>query len=63
VWRVGTLAGLFAPEFGLAQTGVQGIGIAAAFLWTFPMSYAALKPADAIVGIRLRRGRRLNAAF
>jgi Amt family ammonium transporter len=42
-----------APEFSLAQIGVQGIGIAAAFLWTFPVSYAAFKLADVIVGIRL----------
>jgi len=50
----GTLAaGLFAPTFSAAQLGVQVIGIAAAFLWTFPVSYAAFSLADAVVGLRL----------
>lgn len=50
----GTLAaGLFAPTFSLAQVGVQVVGIGAAFLWTFPVSYAVFTLADAVVGLRL----------
>jgi Amt family ammonium transporter len=50
----GTLAaGLFAPTFSLAQIGVQVVGIAAAFLWTFPVSYGVFTLADALVGLRL----------
>lgn len=52
----GTLAaGLFAPEFSLGQVGVQLVGIAAAFLWTFPVSYVVFKIIGATVGIRLDR--------
>lgn len=47
----GTLAaGLFDAGSGLAQVGVQAIGIAAAFLWTFPISYAVFSLADRLVG-------------
>jgi Amt family ammonium transporter len=48
----GTLAaGLFdSAGFSLAQVGVQAIGIAAAFLWTFPVSYAVFSIADTLVG-------------
>jgi Amt family ammonium transporter len=49
----GTIAaGLFdaGNMFSLSQVGVQAIGVAAAFLWTFPMSYLAFKIADALVG-------------
>lgn len=48
----GTLAaGLFdAGGFSLAQVGVQAIGIAAAFLWTFPVSYLVFSIADRAVG-------------
>jgi Amt family ammonium transporter len=48
----GTLAaGLFdSAGFSLAQVGVQAIGIAVAFLWTFPLSYLAFKLADTLVG-------------
>jgi len=50
----GTLAaGLFAPTFSLAQVGVQLLGIAAAFAWAFPVSYAVFGLADAAVGLRL----------
>lgn len=50
----GTLAaGLFAPEFSLGQLGVQALGIAAAFLWTFPVSYAVFSLVNATVGLRL----------
>jgi len=48
----GTLAaGLFAAGgFSLAQVGVQLVGIAAAFAWTFPISYAVFTAADRLVG-------------
>jgi Amt family ammonium transporter len=48
----GTLAaGLFdSAGFSLGQVGVQAIGIAAAFLWTFPVSYAVFSIADMLVG-------------
>lgn len=50
----GTLAaGLFAPTFSLSQVGVQVVGIGAAFLWTFPVSYAVFTLTDAVVGLRL----------
>ena len=53
----GTLAaGLFDAGSGLAQVGVQAIGIAAAFLWTFPVSYAVFSMADWLItdGLRLK---------
>jgi Amt family ammonium transporter len=47
----GTLAaGLFDAGSGLAQVGVQAIGIVAAFAWTFPMSYLVFSIADRLVG-------------
>ncbi len=48
----GTLAaGLFdASGFSAAQVGVQAIGIAAAFLWTFPASYVVFTIAVNLVG-------------
>ncbi|PQJ36033.1 hypothetical protein BSZ35_16770, partial [Salinibacter sp. 10B] len=48
----GTLAaGLFdSSGFSLSQVGVQALGIAAAFLWTFPVSYVVFSAADALVG-------------
>jgi Amt family ammonium transporter len=48
----GTLAaGLFdSAGFSLAQVGVQAIGIAVAFLWTFPVSYIVFSIADSLVG-------------
>ena len=52
----GTLAaGLFntGDLFNMSVVGVQLVGIAAAFLWTFPMSYIVFKIADAVVGLRL----------
>jgi Amt family ammonium transporter len=52
----GTLAaGLFntGDMFNMSIVGVQLIGIAAAFLWTFPVSYLVFKVADALVGLRL----------
>jgi Amt family ammonium transporter len=51
----GTLAaGLFnASGFSLAQVGVQAIGVAAAFLWTFPVSYALFYTLDQVIGLRI----------
>jgi Amt family ammonium transporter len=52
----GTLAaGLFHPDhfFEMAQLGTQAIGVAAAFLWTFPVSYVVFSLVDATMGIRL----------
>ncbi|MFB6247286.1 MAG: ammonium transporter [Salinibacter sp.] len=47
----GTLAaGLFDAGSGLAQVGVQAIGIVAAFAWTFPVSYLVFSIADRLVG-------------
>jgi Amt family ammonium transporter len=48
----GTLAaGLFdSGGFSASQVGVQAIGIAAAFLWTFPVSYVVFSIADVLVG-------------
>jgi len=48
----GTMAaGLFdAGGFSLAQVGVQALGVAAAFLWTFPISYLVFSVADRLVG-------------
>ena len=53
VW--GTLAaGLFdSAGFSWSVMGVQGIGIAAAFLWTFPVSYIVFKGIDAIIPLRV----------
>jgi len=50
----GTLAaGLFAPAFSVAQVGVQLVGIAAAFLWTFPVSFGLFYALDALLGLRI----------
>lgn len=56
----GTLAiGLFAKEVGLvhsgsaAQLGVQALGVAAAFLWAFPVSFAIFYLIHATVGLRV----------
>ena len=53
VW--GTLAvAIFAAEgFSLAQLGVQAIGVGAAFLWTFPISYALFSALKAVMGLRI----------
>ena len=58
VW--GTLAvGLFADEVGLvasgsaAQLGIQVLGIAAAFLWAFPVSLGIFYAIKATVGLRV----------
>jgi Amt family ammonium transporter len=51
----GTLAaGLFDAGSGLAQVGVQVIGIVAAFAWTFPVSYLVFSIANwAVGGLRI----------
>ena len=51
----GTLAaGLFdAGGFSLSQVGIQAIGIAAAFGWTFPISYALFYSLDRALGLRI----------
>ncbi|GAB5519134.1 MAG: ammonium transporter [Rhodothermales bacterium] len=52
----GTLAaGLFnaGDMFNMSIVGVQLIGIAAAFLWTFPVSYIIFKVLDATIGLRV----------
>ena len=51
----GTLAaGLFdVGGFSLAQIGVQLTGIAAAFLWTFPISFALFYGLDKAIGLRI----------
>jgi Amt family ammonium transporter len=48
----GTLAaGLFdSAGFSAAQVGVQALGIAVAFAWTFPVSYLTFSLADSLVG-------------
>ena len=53
VW--GTLAaGLFdSAGFSWSVMGVQAIGIAAAFLWTFPVSYVIFKGIDALIPLRV----------
>ena len=53
VW--GTLAvAIFASSgFSLAQLGVQAIGVAAAFLWTFPISYAMFSVLKRVMGLRI----------
>lgn len=51
----GTLAaGLFYAEgLSLGQVGVQALGVAAAFLWTFPVSYALFSVLDQAIGLRI----------
>jgi Amt family ammonium transporter len=51
----GTLAvAIFAADgFSLAQLGVQAIGVAAAFLWTFPLAYVLFKVLKSVMGLRI----------
>jgi Amt family ammonium transporter len=51
----GTLAaGLFdSAGFSLATVGVQLVGIAAAFLWVFPLAYGLFTAIDRVVGLRV----------
>lgn len=55
----GTLAvGLFATDVGLftgggaGQLGIQALGVAAAFLWAFPVSFGIFYALDRTVGLR-----------
>ena len=51
----GTLAvAVFASSgFSLPQLGVQAIGVVAAFLWTFPISYGLFSVLDRMMGLRI----------
>ncbi len=51
----GTLAvAIFAADgFSLSQLGIQAIGVAAAFLWTFPLSYLLFKVLKSTMGLRI----------
>jgi Amt family ammonium transporter len=51
----GTLAaGLFdSAGFSLSTVGVQALGIGAAFLWTFPLSYLVFSIVKRTMGIRV----------
>ncbi|MEO0560354.1 MAG: ammonium transporter [Bacteroidota bacterium] len=51
----GTLAvAIFASSgFSLAQLGVQALGVTAAFLWTFPISYGLFYALDRALGLRI----------
>mgnify|MGYP006279663643 CR=1 FL=1 len=51
----GTLAaGLFnADGFSFYQVGVQAVGVTAAFLWTFPVSFALFYALDQALGLRI----------
>ncbi len=58
----GTAAvGLFALEEGLfyggglAQFGVQVLGVLGVFLWTFPLAYVLFKAIDIFIGLRVPR--------
>lgn len=50
----GTLAaGLFAAGTSLSQIGVQVLGVGAAFLWTFPVSFGLFYALDQVIGLRI----------
>lgn len=50
----GTLAvGLFSSEAGLAQFGIQALGVAAGFLWAFPVSLLIFLAIKYTVGLRV----------
>ncbi|WP_095508582.1 ammonium transporter [Rubrivirga marina] len=51
----GTLAvAIFAADgFSVAQLGVQAIGVAAAFLWTFPLAFVLFKVLKSAMGLRI----------
>ncbi|NIP86103.1 MAG: ammonium transporter [Planctomycetales bacterium] len=49
----GTLAiGVFSSEAGWGQLGIQALGVAAAFLWAFPVSLAIFLAIKATIGLR-----------
>jgi Amt family ammonium transporter len=50
----GTLAvGIFSSEAGLAQLGIQAIGVAAGFLWAFPVSLVIFLAIKHTIGLRV----------
>lgn len=50
----GRAAGLFdSAGFSWSVMGVQAIGILAAFVWTFPVSYLIFKGIDALIPLRV----------
>ncbi len=58
----GTAAvGIFALEEGLlyggglAQLGIQLLGIVGVFIWTFPLAFILFKAIDAVIGLRVSR--------
>lgn len=52
VW--GTLAiGLFSTSAGLAQLGIQAMGVAAGFLWAFPVSLGIFLAIKHTIGLRV----------
>ncbi len=53
VWGTLAVALFFADGFTWSMLGVQAIGIAAAFLWTFPVCYGVFKLIDETVGLRM----------
>lgn len=58
----GTLAaGIFdIGGFSLSVVGVQALGIAAAFIWTFPTAFILFKLIDKTVGLRVSREEELD---
>ncbi len=53
VWGTLAVALFFADGFSWSMLGVQAIGVAAAFLWTFPLCYVVFKLIDQTVGLRM----------
>jgi Amt family ammonium transporter len=51
----GTIAAglLQVNAFSLEQVGIQFIGVAAAFLWAFPMSFLVFSLIDQAIGLRI----------
>jgi len=50
----GTLAiGLFSSQAGAAQLGIQALGVAAGFLWAFPVSIIIFLVIKATIGLRV----------
>ena len=53
VWGTLAVALFHADGFSLAQLGVQAVGIAAAFAWTFPAAFLLFKALDLAMGLRI----------
>ena len=53
VWGTLAVALFHADGFSLAQLGVQVLGVAAAFGWTFPVALLLFKALDATIGLRI----------